>query len=159
MGRSGGTSPVRVPGERRGVRLLLPGCLEASVVPASASFWTALVAHGFFPRRCAMTGVMGVQTGPGSLFMRQSTVASGEFPAFLARVVHTRKFGAFFVAALYLAVLFQVSGCCQVLDVSGDAAFLWGAMLDSTLNTCSASVWDAFWTNCTQFLRCSGLES
>ena len=32
----------------------------------------------------------------------------------------------------------------QVLDFSGDAAFLWGAMLGSTVNTCSASVRDAF---------------
>ena len=32
----------------------------------------------------------------------------------------------------------------QVLDFSGDAAFLWGAMLGLAVNTSSASVRDAF---------------
>ena len=54
----------------------------------------------FFARRCATTGVVEVQTEPGSLFMRQSTVAFGECPAFLARVVHTWKFGALFRSGL-----------------------------------------------------------
>ena len=69
MGRSGGTSPVR----RRGA--------------AGGFQW-------FFAYRWATTGVMGVQTELGYLFMRQSTVASGEFLAYLAYVVHTWKFGA-----------------------------------------------------------------
>ena len=51
---------------------------------------------GFFACRWATTGVMGVQTELGHIFMRQSTKASGEFPASLACVVHTWKFGAFF---------------------------------------------------------------
>ena len=57
MGRSGGMSPVRVRGERYG---------------AAAGF------QGFFiARRYATTGAVEVLTEPVSLFMRQSTVASG----------------------------------------------------------------------------------
>ena len=94
--------------------------------------------------------------------MRQSTVASGVLLAFLARVVRTWEFGALFRRVLCSGSL--VSRCLgvarglQVLGSSGDA-FLWDAMLGSTVNTCSASVRDVLWTNCTHFLRCCELES
>ena len=115
MVRSGGTRPSRVPGGRRG----------------------------------ATTGVMGVQTELGYLFMRQSTVTSGEFPASLAYEVHTWKFGALFRRGLVSGSL--VSGVWVLLVEFRYwifremlAAFLWSAMLGSTVNTYSASVRDAF---------------
>ena len=45
------------------------------------------------------------------------------------------------------------------MDFSGDAAFLWSAMLDSTVNTCSASVRDAFLDELHTISTLSGLES
>ena len=47
-----------------------------------------------------------------SLFMRQSTVALGRIPAFLARAVHTWRYGAYFLLASYLAVTRPVSRRC-----------------------------------------------
>ena len=52
-----------------------PGVLGSDVVCGCFS-WVAAGSKGFFvARRCATTGAMVVQTEPGSLFMRQSTVA------------------------------------------------------------------------------------
>ena len=55
----------------------------------------------------------GVQTDLGYLFMRQSTVASGEFSASPAYVVHTWKFGALFRRGLVSGSL--VSGVWVLL--------------------------------------------
>ena len=53
----------------------------------------------------------------------------GKFPAFLARVVHTWIFGALFRRGLVSGSLVGVARAVQMLDFSGDAAFLWAQCL------------------------------
>ena len=83
----------------------------------------------------------GAELGPSS---RQSTEAFRRisFPWFLARDVRTWKYGALFPYGFALGS--PVSGVRVLLveyrlDSLGDAAILWGAMLGSTVDTCS--VW------------------
>ena len=92
MGRSGGTSPVRVPGERRG---------------AAAGF-QGLCCPSMCNDRC-----MGYRLSQGPSSCVSLPWLLGEFFAFLARAVHTWKYGAFFRRGLVSGSL--VSGVCVLL--------------------------------------------
>ena len=79
------------------------------------------------------------------LFMRQSTVALGRISAFLARAVHTWKYGTLFSEGF---VSGSSTSCVWVLleEYQMNSVVI-RAMLGSTVNTCSASVCDASgWT-------------
>ena len=93
-----GTSPVRVPKERHGVWLLLPGWQEGERLLASASFWSTLLLRG---KQCSrwlsgssipvvvqrqVTGSFQLSPGPSSCVSPRWLLE--EFPAFLARAVH-----------------------------------------------------------------------
>ena len=81
-----------------------------------------------------------------SLFMRQSTVASGRISAFLARAVHTWKIGVFFpsgfVSGSHTSCVWVLLVEYRTLNSSGDSVVS-RATLGLTVNTCSASVRDA----------------
>ena len=114
------------------VRLLLPGCVEAS----SAAAWKA-------------------ESGPSS---RQSTDVFS-FPWFLLALSALGNMAHFSSTTLYLAIYSSVPGCClwnTVLDSSEDD-FVCGrnAWLDSGYIFC-ISIW--LLTNPAHFLRRSGLE-
>ena len=96
----------------------------------------------FCPSLCNDTCRSGFFAEHESLFMRQSTVALGRISAFLARAVHTWKYGAFFRRVSYLAVTRPVSGCCMrnTENEFSDDSVVIRVMLGSTVNTCSASV-------------------
>ena len=169
MERSGGTSPVRVPGERRGVRLLflvawrrawywrvrlsgLPSSLEASRAVA-----------GILAHRCVTTGAgAGVMAEPEAIFM---SVYGGFWVNLLHFLLARFTLGNmehYYVAALYLAVLFPVSGCCLRRTVIGFfgrscLSLLRNAWLDSEYMFCISTgrCLDELHTICTL----SGLES
>ena len=171
MGRSGGTSPVRAHRERCGVRLLLPGCLEASVVLASASFWTTLFLRGrqssrwlsvfFLPLVVQQQVLWWYRLSPGSSSCVSPRWLLVNFLLFLDAWT-LGNLEHYFVVALYLAVLSLVLGVArgvQVLDFSGDAAFHWGNVwLDSEYMFCNST--GRFLDELhTFFLSCCGLQS
>ena len=78
--------------------------------------------------------------------MRQSMVASGRISAFLARAVHTWKFGVLFpsgfVSSSHTSCVWVLLVEYRKLNSSGDSVVI-RAALGSTVNTCSASLRDA----------------
>ena len=92
--------------------------------------------------------------------MRQSTVAFGRIPVQCARAVRTLNLVHYFRVLVSGS---HRSGCLGVADeyenwILRETTFFVGAMLDFSVDTCSASVlW--LWTYFTYFLRCGRLDS
>ena len=86
------------------------------------------------------------------------------FPGVAACMVRTWKSGAFFPLwhCIWQSLFVRLGVACGVQHGSvgkGVLVCYSCALLGSTVDTCSATVLGAFWTNCTQFLRRRGLGS
>ena len=122
------------------------------------SSWSTLLLRGKQSSRwlsgCFMPVVVqrpvlgGFSAEHESLFMRQSTVASGRISCIsCTRSSHTWKYGVLFhpgfVSGSHCVGVWVLLAEFRELDFSGDVPILWGATLGSTVVTCSASVQDA----------------
>ena len=74
----------------------------------------------------------------------------------MLRLLGTQRSASVWLSGSHVFGVWVLHAGVRKLDSSRDV-FSW-AMLGSTVDTCSASARDAYWTIFTYFLRCRGLD-